>query len=132
MPAHSPNIPAIKMDRNRWLIWYCIRHNVDVSQTWRDSLYHAWSQARRFSGGQSSSIRLASVWHGFLNPAQHTDKAPHQVVVHRCSLPRTPHEADEAEAVEWVTIQQVLSIAGRVRGGEGLRKPVIMRHQGRE
>ena len=98
----------------------------------RHSLYHAWLQARRFSGGQSSFTRLASVWHGFLHPAQHTDKAPHQVVVHRRSLSRTPHKADEAEAVKWVAIQQVVTIPGWVTGGEGVRKPVIMRHQGRE
>jgi hypothetical protein len=67
-----------------------------------------------------------------LGPAQHANQAPDGVVVDGRGLARSPDEADHAEPLAAVAMQQVLLVAGRVGQGVGVRQPVVVGDQPRQ
>ncbi len=77
--------------------------------------------------GLSVSAELESL--GALAAAQHSDKAPHGMVVHWRILSGAPDEAHDRKSALRIDMQRVLLVVLCIGLSEGIRQPVIMRDQ---
>ena len=79
-----------------------------------------------FAGAHGLARRVDEIAPAVLRAAQHTDHAPHTMIMYRGFLPRPPDEADDRKSSRGISVKQILLIMIGMRLGIGGWQPIIV------
>ena len=110
------------MDADRGAVGQGVGHGVHIPDARRYLIDLTGVQAVHATGDHRLVKALGLlVFLALLGSAQHTDQAPHGVVVHRCMLAWAPDKADHRIALGWIAVKKVLAIPIEGHLGECIR-----------
>ena len=115
------DVGAIGVDADCGLIPAGFPHDMDVDLARRHGRHLSLAQNLGRSVGDDLPGRQPIIGLRYLLPDELADDTPYGVVVDRCALLGTPHEAHHAKSLEWIAVEKVLAIAWPRASREFLR-----------
>jgi hypothetical protein len=126
--CNGADIGAIDVNTDRWSVDEGVFDLVYISNLRRNRRDLPWDEMQDGLGFELARP-IGSLVSRDLRTPKHADESPHGVIMDRRALPRTPYEADNREALQWVAVEKILAILCRIGFGKFRREPIIDGHQ---